>query len=68
MLKDRIPLTRVASELRREYGAEDTTYRKVYNKVLDGDVQTEQINGRHYVDRSNLAAIAVALSRKTRRV
>jgi hypothetical protein len=66
MLKERIPLSCVPSELRREHGAEHT-YRKVYNGVLDGVVPAQQTNGCWHVGRSDLPAIAKALSHKTRR-
>jgi hypothetical protein len=63
MSDDRIPLSRVAGEIRRAHGG-NHTYREIYNKVLDGEVPAEQTNGRWHVGRADLPAIAKKLNQK----
>jgi len=58
MPDDTIPLTRLPRELQSLTGQQPPTYRRCYQTVLDGQLPSEQVNGRHYVKRADLAAVA----------
>lgn len=51
---EKISLPTAWRELRMEY-------RKLYDKVLEGRVPVEQVNGRYQVNRADLPAIAATL-------
>jgi hypothetical protein len=36
-------------------------YRQIYNLILDGRIEAEQVNGRYRVARNNLAIVAEVL-------
>ena len=61
---DLIVLTRVAFELAPLIVGEPPKYRHVANRIANADVpaeKVENINGRNYIRRSNLPALAQAL-------
>jgi hypothetical protein len=58
---DKVPLAQLPRELQHLTGARSPSYRTLYNAVLDAVIPAELINGRWYVDRSHLPAIAIQL-------
>ena len=55
-----IPLSRLSLELSDRYG-NTPGYRKLYSMAQDGRLRTEMVNGRHYVPKTSLPAIAADL-------
>ena len=56
-----ISTTHLTRELRTLTGQETPTKRKLYELIVDGYLPAEQVNGRWYVTRADLPAIAVKL-------
>jgi hypothetical protein len=68
-LDDRIVMTRVAHELAPLIVGEPLPYRATANRIRNADIPAElveYINGRYYVWRSNLPALAEALGLRLR--
>jgi hypothetical protein len=59
MMDDWIPLALVPTALKALTGVQPPKYRTLYTAILDGKMPAEQRNGRWYVDRMHLAAIAL---------
>lgn len=55
---DQIPLSRLSRELAALTGREAPKYRELYGLALDGRIQTEYRNGRHYLLRERLPEVA----------
>jgi len=56
----RIPLTALAPEIRRLTGRR-TTYRALYNRVLNGDLPAALVNGRWEIDPDDMPVIVERL-------
>lgn len=58
---ERIALVSVPRELKALTGGISPTYRQIWQAAADGDLPAEQINGRWYIKRADLPAIAKLL-------
>lgn len=59
---DRIPLTKLSSEIAKATGTQAPGYRKLYSLVLDGMLSIELAdNGRYYARREDLPEIVAFL-------
>ncbi len=56
-----VPLTSVARELFDLTGRQPPTYRELWQAVVDGRLQAERVNGRHFLRRKNLPNAARSL-------
>ena len=61
MTTNKLPLIRLSGELTALTGKQAPNYRKLWTLVADGRLTTEQINGRHFVDRAQVPRIARSL-------
>lgn len=63
-----IPLTSLSRELNAFTGQPSPSYRRLYGLTLDGRLPAEQVNGRWFVQRSDMPAIAQTLGLTAERV
>jgi hypothetical protein len=63
-MEARLSITELPREIAAITGNPPPSYRKVYERVLDGLIPAERLNGRWFVQESHLPAIAALFQRR----